>query len=62
MDKRKWKKGGQAKVEKANQNLDNFRRDCEKYPIDPIDPIVTQVVDKMKKVKVKKVVKGPEVD
>ena len=56
VDKRKWKKGGQAKVEKANQNLDFFRRDCEKVPN------VNEVVDKMKKVKVKKEEKVSEVD
>ena len=56
MDKRKWKKGGQAKLEKAKANLDNVRSGWEKYPT------VTEVVDKMKKVKVKKEVKGSEVD
>ena len=56
VDKRKWKKGGQAKVEKANQNLDNFRRNGEKVPN------VKEVVDKMKKVKVKKEEKVSEVD
>ena len=56
VDQRKWKNGGQAKLRKANQNLDFFRRDCEKLTN------VKEVVDKLKKVKVKKEEKVSEVD
>ena len=56
VDKRKWKKGGKAKVEKADQNLDDYLR------LNHHNPYVTEVVDKMKKVKVKKEAKVSEVD
>ena len=56
VDKRKWKKGGKAKVEKANQNLDAYLR------LNHHNPYVTEVVDKMKKVKVKREEKCSEVD
>ena len=56
MDKRKWKESGQAKVEGAVQNLDNFCSRWENIPN------VNEDVAKMKKVKVKKTEKVSEVD
>ena len=56
VDKRKWKESGQAKVEGAVQNLDNFCSRWENVPN------VNEDVAKMKKVKVKKTEKVSEVD
>ena len=56
VDKRKWKRDGQARVEKANQNLDEFRNSFEG------NPFATNVLDKIKKAKAKKVAIVSEVD
>ena len=59
VDRRKWKKGGKEKEEKANQNLEALQSPIQQGPL---SASYNEVVSKMKKVKVKKEVKGSEVD
>ena len=64
VDRRKWKKGGKEKEEKANQNLEALQSRIQQTSVvnDQYRASFNEVVSKMKKVKVKKEVKGSEVD
>ena len=65
VDRRKWKKGGNAKEENANKVLETFQTsDLDGVDVQTQGALKTlnEVVSKMKKVKVKKEVKGSEVD
>ena len=65
VDRRKWKKGGNAKEENANKVLETFQTsDLDGVDVQTQGTLKTlnEVVSKMKKVKVKKEVKGSEVD
>ena len=54
MDKRKWKKGGKAKEEIANLNLEVHQTACQlNLHEDQHQTILHDVVSKIKKVKVK---------
>ena len=54
MDKRKWKKGGKAKEEIANLNLEAYHTLCQlNLHQDEHQTQLNEVVSKMKKVKVK---------
>ena len=64
VDRRKWKKGGKEKEEKANQNLEALQSRIQQTSVvnDQYRASFNEVVSKMKKVKVKKEVGGSEVD
>ena len=62
VDRRKWKKGGKEKEEKANQNLEALQSRVQQTVDVQYLASFNEAVSKMKKVKVKKEVKGSEVD
>ena len=63
VDRRKWKKGGKEKEEKANQNLEALQsRIQQTEDVQCLNASLNEVVSKMKNVKLKKEVKGSEVD
>ena len=55
VDKRKVKKGGKVKLERANQKVEDFQRNSLSEHLLPREytQTLTEVVSKMKKVKVK---------
>ena len=62
VDRRKWKKGGKEKEEKANQNLEALQSRLQQIEDVQYRASCNEVVSKMKKVKVKKEVRSSEVD